>query len=383
MSWRAWAALSGIAAGLAGGCTTAEPVRAREVAIAAPASPPAGDGVTRSQKPESPPSGTLLGSLAGPAGERAGAHRAASIRATVNGEAILDEDVLATAASSLAGARTAAERQEIFRQSLDHLIEREVVYQDAAARITRMGPQGNKLMDRLKEAAGKEFEHQTVRPLVKANRLKDADELDALLKANGLSLEKMKHQFERSFVVQAYLASRIEGYLNKVGHKEIADYFERHPEEFQVADGVAWQDLFVDALKHPSREAAAAFAEVLAGRIRRGEDFGRLCEQYDNGDSALRGHEGAGHKKGEIRPPEAEPVLFRMKEGEVAVVEIGSGFHIVRLAKRTYAGPLPFDEKVQKQIKEKLRGEVSQREIKRIVNDLKRKAVIDVAPAAE
>ena len=85
---------------------------------------------------------------------------------------------------------------------------------------------------------------------------------------------------------------------------------------------------------------------------------------------------GIGAKRGEIKPPEAENVLFQLKDGETAVVELEKGFHVVRLVKRDYAGQTPFDEKTQKQIKEKLTNEIGQVEMKRIVNKLKREAMI-------
>ena len=65
-----------------------------------------------------------------------------------------------------------------------------------------------------------------------------------------------------------------------------------------------------------------------------------------------------------------------MKDGEVAVVELEKGFHVVRVVKRDYEGATPFDEKTQKQIKEKLTSEAAQVEMKRIVNKLKHEAVI-------
>ena len=56
-----------------------------------------------------------------------------------------------------------------------------------------------------------------------------------------------------------------------------------------------------------------------------------------------------------------------------------TGFHIVKLLDRTYQGRKPFNEAVQKEIREKLRQQVFMQEMKRIVNDLKRRAVIEVA----
>jgi hypothetical protein len=66
-----------------------------------------------------------------------------------------------------------------------------------------------------------------------------------------------------------------------------------------------------------------------------------------------------------------------MKEGDIEIVERGRGFHVLQLVKRQVAGPIPFNETVQKEILNKLRTTVFTQERERIVKELKRKAVID------
>jgi parvulin-like peptidyl-prolyl isomerase len=382
MKWRFVLALIWVAAG---GCADELVRPPSSVSGLAPPSgalpePPV---FARAQKTDSksPPDTLLDQAPDRPAGLPRGP-AAASIRATVNGEAILDEEVRAAAAQGLSGARNAEEQAEIIKEVLNHLIDREILYQEAAGRLTK-GPQGTKMLDKLKEEANKDFDKTFVRRVMKDHNFKTPEELSAYLSENGMSLELMRRSNERQFIAMEYLRYRIAASLARIGHLQIVEYYDKHPEEFQVPDSVQWQDLFIDALKHPSREAARAFAEVLAGRIRKGEDFVRLAQEYDNGDSQYRKYEGMGHKRGEIRPPEAEKVLFGMKDGELSLVEIGSGFHVVRLVKRVYAGPMPFDDKVQKQIRDKLRGEVFQREMKRIIRDLRSKAVVQVSKAPD
>src|SRR5262249_34395134 len=135
------------------------------------------------------------------------------------------------------------------------------------------------------------------------------------------------------------------------------------------------------AAKHGGQEGARKFAALLADRVKKGEDFVKLAKEFDNGVSSYQDNaEGKGSKRGEIDPPEAEPVLFALRDGEVGPpVEIERGSHVARLREHRRAGRLPFDQKVQKQIRDKLRGEAFQREMKRIVNELKRTAVIEVA----
>src|SRR5262249_34563520 len=116
-------------------------------------------------------------------------------------------------------------------------------------------------------------------------------------------------------------------------------------------------------------------------KAKSGADFVALCKANDDGDSTLRNGAGIGRKRGAIQPVEIEPYLFRMPEGEVGpVVEVGNSFHVIRLVKREYAGKQPFNEEgVQKEIRNKLREEIFTREAKKIIVELKRKAVIEYA----
>jgi parvulin-like peptidyl-prolyl isomerase len=346
----------------------------------AAAGPP---GLTRAQKPEGAPVRPVAALLpVEPEAARGGAKtsRAARILAVVNSEAILDEEVKAASYQALLGARSEAEQADILNDALTQLIDREVVLQDAFARLSR-GPQGSKFLDKLKGYARKEFEDQWLRRMMKGNHIQNEEEFRAFLHEHHMSLEMIRRQWERNFMAMEYMRSRLEPYLSRIGHAQIVEYYDKHPEEFRVGDSVQWQDMFIAVSEHHNdRAAARRFAEVLVARVRQGEDFVRLAKQFDNGDSSLRNAEGIGSKRGEIRPPEAEPTLFQLRDGQVGpVVELDSGFHVIRLVKRQYAGPVPFDEKVQKEIKDKLRGDVFQREMKRIVTELKSKAVIEVA----
>jgi parvulin-like peptidyl-prolyl isomerase len=398
MSWRGLWALAWMAAGLpVCGCAAAEPSRVGDWVAPALSGRPqdaagavtaGSENVARSQKPEPGPV-VAVGLNQAPERPRDAllARPAARILAVVNNEAILDEEVRASCLQELAGARTADEQAAVISHALTNIIEREIILQEIRARFARMGPQGAKTLERIREDAAKEFQRSFVRRMVKGNHLASEEDLGRFLREHGMSLEMVRRQWERQFMAQMYLRSRIAPFLDRIGHADIAEYFEKHPEEFQIADSVTWQDLFVDAGVNGSREAARAFAEELAAHVRHaadpGADFAELGKKYDGGDSALRKNEGIGHRPGEVRPPEAEPVLFRMKDGEVGMVEIGSGFHVVRLVHRDYAGPMPFDDKVQKQIKDKLRGEVAQREMKRLIAEMKHKAVIEIASQRE
>jgi parvulin-like peptidyl-prolyl isomerase len=340
--------------------------------------------LTRSQKPEagadkpSTRANFLDHPPEGP-GEKADS-KAVVIWATVNAIPIFENDVQAAAARDLlqlspAEPDYAQRRREVMERALESMIERELVLQDAYAKLKNAG----RFLDKLKEAAGREFESTVVKNIKEKTGTKTTEEIKKFLKERGTSYEGLRTQFERQFIYQEYLRWRVGAALDRIGHDQLLEYYHKHPEDFQTVDGVEWQDIFIAVNRHPTRDAARQFAEHLVGRARNGEDFLRLCMQYDNGNAHDCGGEGAGRRHGEIRPLEAESLLFAARDGDVAMVELASGFHVIRLVKREYAGLLPFNEKTQAKIRDKLRGEIFTREAKKLVADLKRHATIDVA----
>ena len=107
-----------------------------------------------------------------------------------------------------------------------------------------------------------------------------------------------------------------------------------------------------------------------------------LVKKYDQGDSSYRNGEGEGHRRGEIRPPELEAMLFTLHDSEVGPVAAGAnGYHVVRVVKRDYAGRRKLDDKLQGEIRRKLQNEMMARESRRFVEGLRRQASIELAPS--
>jgi parvulin-like peptidyl-prolyl isomerase len=306
---------------------------------------------------------------------------AARIRATVNGSAILDDEVREAiypylmATQSLPEPERSAKRKEFFDKALDQLVEREVILQDALSRLKDRPA----IMEKLEEAANKEFEKR-MKKMRDTSNIKNDEEFKAALKAQGMTIDGVKRQVKRNFMAMEYMRNILIPKIDRIGHEQIDAYYRSHPEEFRVADSVTWQDLFVDASRFASREAAYQFAEQIRAQAQAGHDFQQMVMKYDQGDSSYRNGEGFGHRPGEIKPPEAEPILFQMRDGDIGpIVEQSNGFHVLRLVKREYAGLKPFDQKTQRAIREKLQGEAWEREYKRVVADLRRNASIEIS----
>ncbi len=308
-------------------------------------------------------------------------------RALVNGIPILDDELKQACyqqlilAERLQEPEKSATRSKIIRAELDKLIERELIISDALGKL-KQRPQA---VEKLKEAAGKEFEKQVRSMKERANqggfKCETDEEFVALLEQQGLTLDALRRQSERGFMAMEYMRHRIFPTIEKVlTHQTIRQYYDEHPGEFQSEDLVKWQDIFVSFAKYPTPAEAKHMAEDLAARAAKGEDFAELSKKYDDGDSGIyRQGAGLGQRHGEIKPPEVEQILFRMREGEVGpIVETFSGFHVIRLQEREYAGLHPFDDKTQQEIKKKLQGIIADREYKRIVEELKRNSTVTI-----
>ncbi|MEY4614945.1 MAG: hypothetical protein RL179_2918 [Planctomycetota bacterium] len=297
-----------------------------------------------------------------------------NIVALVNGEAVLEEEVLLTLSQGIGegGANDAAKR----KAAINQLVEREIVIQDAYNRLTK-NPQAKKFLDKLQEMAGKEFDRY-VRLLKERNKSLSDAEFKTLLESQGVSLDLLRRQSERNFIAMQYMQTRIIPNLDRIGHKQIRDYYDTHPEEFQIQDSVEWKDIFISYRNSKSHEEALETAKKIAEKAKKGEDFSKLSKEYCHGDGAFRNGEGIGRKRGEIKPVQVEKYLFEMKDGEVGpLVELPTGVHVIMLVKREYAGIKVFDEKVQKQVRDRLRNEAGQYEMKRMLSDMKRQAVIE------
>jgi hypothetical protein len=335
------------------------------VAVVA-AGPPA-----RAQAP--PPPGAILqaGASTGPAAQ-------VTVRAWVNGRPIFDQELLNDAAfellraSQLPEPERSAKRAEILKAHLESMINDELVWQDALHKLK----QNPLAWDKLKELAAKDFD----RSLPKRKKYFGGEEnFQHWLSLQGLTLETYRKKFEQMFIRGQYILSRAQGKVDAIGQPDIWEYYQDHRNEFQTVDRVEWQDLFIAVgPKHPTLQDARHFAEQLVAQLRAGRDFDSLLP-YDDGVGSTNKGLGIGQLRGQIRPPEVEPYLWAMKDGDVgAPLDLSTGVHVFRLVKRSYAGPLPYDEKVQAQIRNKLTHEVRERETKAMIRELKARAVIQV-----
>jgi parvulin-like peptidyl-prolyl isomerase len=289
------------------------------------------------------------------------------VRAWVNGRPIFDDELNQWAGAGLAEADRGGKMIEHFNAKLEDLIDQEVLYQDAVKKLEKVSPHS---LDKLREFVDAEFD-KTLRNW-RENKMPE-DVIQIIEPARRRILE-------RNLISSEYARSRIKPMLDTVVNlSQISEYYETHKNEFQTVDRIVWQDIFIPIDANlPTIEHAKQFGEDLITKCLKPGDFDRLMA-YNKGDSALRGGEGIGQRRGEIRPAELEATLFSLKEGQIGpVIAFPTGVHLIRVTKKEEGRQLVLDETVQKTIRTKLIEQLYQREYRRIVRELRTRAVVRI-----
>jgi hypothetical protein len=345
-----------------------------------PQSPPPPPAPGASVMPQMPPAASATGgptSAARPAGKGS-----VHVRAWVNGKPIFEDEVFNILGPQIRKiyteappAQRDAELQKAFNKTLEGLIDNELLVQDAIRRLEK----DQKHLSMLKSGIAKDVDKQ-IASQMRAMKIATMEEYKETLIAQGTTLESIRRMLERQDMSGAYLQAKVKPQVEKeVCHETIYEYYTQHKNEFMQLDKVKWQNIFVAVgPKHPTMADAKQFAEQLLQHWIAGEDIGKLLE-YDDGDSRFRKGDGAGELKGDIRPRELEPYLFALKEGEFGQpLELSTGVHLYRVLKREYAGQMPFDDKIQTQIRNKLQGEMIEHERDHLVRQLRERALIEI-----
>ncbi len=210
------------------------------------------------------------------------------------------------------------------------------------------------------------------------NGLSD-DELERLLKQEGISMEEYRERINEEILLRKVRNIEVRSRIS-VTPREIRDFYEKNISEFLPPEQLrASHILFltpVDANDDVERTKRSTAERVLE-KIRKGANFADMARQFSQDPSASRDGDLGVVKRGEVLP-NFERVLFAMKDGEVSdVVRTRAGFHIIQLVKRMPRTPKPFSE-AEVQIRDRLFQEKANTRFRRWMEDLKKKAYIEV-----
>lgn len=250
--------------------------------------------------------------------------------AIVDDDAIFESDVEQAVRQSLmqrgiTTAPPAAERQQLYEEALNVLINDHLVIAQAArlgidVPFSDVEAEVNKAIDENRQALGGE------------------EAFDAQLAAEGLTLEDLKKmyrvQIKNRMLVERVLRRDMERTRTEPTEQELQALFEARvsslPERPEVA---RLQTIFIGFETSSSASSASrAKVEALRARIEGGEDFGEVAKKESEDPSAALGGDLGFLRQKDLREPAFANAVGSLKVGEVSQpVLTVYGYHLIQI----------------------------------------------------
>jgi parvulin-like peptidyl-prolyl isomerase len=256
-------------------------------------------------------------------------------------------------------------RKQLERQMLDHMIDEQLINQEAV---------------KLKIEVTEQDLELAVKEMMRKNNLSRKQMEEALLQ-EGKSIEEYKYtiirpQLIRLRVINIQVRSRI-----SVSDEEIKALYQKNMRALGVETKVQARHIFIalpqNASEHIVAEKEAQAKSLLAKTKEPKADFAALAKQYsddeatkaDGGDLGLFG-------RGTL-PANIEDVVFKLKKGEIAgPLRSEQGFHLIQVVDRQESSARPL-EVVSEELREQLYGSKMEKATQGWVQEVRKRSHID------
>lgn len=164
----------------------------------------------------------------------------------------------------------------------------------------------------------------------------------------------------------------------EVSEADVLQYYQDHQERFTHPERVFVRRIFVPSGKEAQdRAAAAARLEELRAQLDAGADFAELAKTYSSGPSAEKGGAVGWVARGDL-VKKLEEAVFALEDGGVTdVLEMESGFVLLKVDKREAAGTASLDE-VRTEIEPELRAKYAGAKFDKWMRELRKRSRVRV-----
>ncbi|MGH9868659.1 MAG: peptidylprolyl isomerase [Candidatus Polarisedimenticolia bacterium] len=174
---------------------------------------------------------------------------------------------------------------------------------------------------------------QALNQLKEQQGIKTNEELDQLLKKEGISKEELRETLLRFNVPDIMVNLEVRDKIAITEH-EIAQYFETNKETFRVEEQFNLQEIVLLQEGRTPEELSALGPQVME-ELKGGTSFNELVIKYSQAPSRFQDGKIGPFKKGDLAS-ELEAAAMALKEGEVSQpIHTRAGLHIVRLESYT------------------------------------------------
>lgn len=213
---------------------------------------------------------------------------------------------------------------------------------------------------------------QVLADIKKENKITTDEQFQAELAREGVTVDALRRNIERSIVRRRLLSREIEGKIT-IPEEDIRAEYQHRQKDFRLPASVQLQEIVVAGDDAKAKTAA----EDLAKRVRAGEDFAALAKEHSISPTRVTGGD-----LGRVAVGELHADLRRAVEGLAigqvsAPTSVGGNVRILKVVDRTDARTVPYEE-ARSVLEQRLKqGHMAQALVPYLEN-LRKEAVIDV-----
>lgn len=302
-------------------------------------------------------------------GQEASPKAAASGKvATVNGVDILKKDLdhemnrIKQRAMAGNGQESELDPQQLERQALESIIDRELLYQASIKNGVTVSPeQVNSRMDMMKKNFPTEAEFQSA------------------LERTGLTEAAVKASIGQMVSIEMYIEKEVKPKV-AVSENEIKTFYDQNPNYFKKPEQVHASHILVKVPENGTeKDKSQAMTKIRAAqsRIQKGEDFKTVAQSTSEDPSGPNGGDLGFFSRGQMVKP-FEDAAFSLEKGRVSdVVTTRFGYHLIKLIDRTPEGTITLDESKQ-DIDRFLKEQKLNRAVGQLAMELRKNAKIEM-----
>ena len=192
--------------------------------------------------------------------------------------------------------------------------------------------------------------------LKKQYKVKDLNELDALLREKGSSLPARQREFCDQMLGHLYIRQEVDR-DPKVSISEIAEYYFANRPEFERPTQAKWEQLTVKLANHSSAEEARKSIEDMGQKAYFGGNMQAVARDKSEEPLASKGGLHGWTPQGSLASEPLDLQIFSIPLNQMSEIIVDhNAMHIIRVLERTPAGVTSLSE-VQDDIRSKIRKE--------------------------
>ena len=247
----------------------------------------------------------------------------------VNGDIVTQSEFEARQVAAVQQARVGAGEVERYLRENNARILQEAI--DELLLVQRAGELGYKV-----PAA---YLNEVIEGIKKENNIASDDDLRDQLRREGMSIDDLKRNIERSVLRRQVLQRELESKMT-VPEPEVRAEYDSHLSEYTREPSVTLQEIYVKGEGPEARQKV----DALAARARAGEDFGALARESSEGATAQQGGDLGTLARGDLSP-ELQKVAFALAPGAISdPVAQGGGYRLFKVVEKKDGSVVPFAE---------------------------------------